>query len=835
MTQLTAQLDGFEIRLRKLEAELGDLRRLARAEEEVAPAPTLEPEPEPLWTMIASEPEPVAPIAPKLPPPLPRKEPFDYSVLFGARSLAWTGGVVTLLGVVFLFVLAAERGWIGPEARAAIGTFASGLALAAGVWLRRRFGDTYASVSAAGAGIAGLYATLLAATALYELLPASAAIVPAALIAALGAAIALAWSSETIASLGLVGAMLVPVPVALQDHHLSSIGVGFAALVLAATCAVAVRRDWRALLVAGFAATLPQGLGLVADHRQHATLVVAALWLVYLSAPTALALRSRLTYLPASLLMVSGAFGGVTAGILVEDPARGWALLVVAATFAAVSLLLWRRDRDTASLHWAIALALGAVSLASLVSGATLTIGWAAEAAVLAWLAHRIDEPRFKIAAYAWLGLALGHALVVDELYERLFVQSTDAWHAIPAAVALAAAAFAVGLRSFRWEPIEVRAGVFSFAVVSAVYGASLGVVSLPVSWSWGHVGVAALWGAVAVALACTRFRFAGAAAAAATTMLVLFYDVTQLDSPARWWSLALTAVALLAVGVIEQLRSSVELDPVAIAANGLSAGLAFGAADGLLDGKAQAVALLGVAVVYITLAAALREHRRDFASVVAVVSLAFALLGSAELLHGTWLVLAWAVASAALTLLARYEQRLTYGSATFVLVALAHTLAQEAQPRDLFVSQSHPGTGAPAVLFTLAALSLIAWHEARRLPALVWACGGLALYAITLVILEVSEDLGGSVDTAFQRGHTAVSTVWGIVGLSLLYLGLRRAGRTLRIGGLALFGLSLAKLLLYDLTSLSSVARAFSFIAVGALFLVGGFFYQRMDVHSPT
>src|SRR5207253_4369925 len=125
------------------------------------------------------------------------------SVLFGARTLAWTGGVVTLLGVVFLFVLAAERGWIGPEARVAIGTFASGLALAAGVWLRRRFGDTYASVSAAGAGIAGLYATLLAATALYDLVPQSLAIVPAGLIAAVGAAVALKWSSETLASLGL--------------------------------------------------------------------------------------------------------------------------------------------------------------------------------------------------------------------------------------------------------------------------------------------------------------------------------------------------------------------------------------------------------------------------------------------------------------------------------------------------------------------------------------------------------------------------------------------------------------------------------------------------------
>jgi Predicted membrane protein (DUF2339) len=828
MTQLTAQLDLFESRLRKLEAELAELRRLARAED-AGPAP----EPEPLWAMIAPEPEPVA-LAPKLPPPLPPREPFDYSVLFGARSLAWTGGVVTLLGIVFLFVLAAERGWIGPEARVAIGTLASGLALAAAVWLRRRFGETYASVSAAGAGIAGLYATLLAATALYDLLSPSAAILPAALIAALGAAIALAWSSETIASLGLVGAMLVPVPVALQDE-LSSVGAGFAAIVLAATCVVAVRRDWRALLVAGLVATVPQGLALAAGHRPHATLVVTGLWLVYAAAPTALALSTRLTYLPASLLLVSGAFGGLSAGILFDDHPRGWALLVVAATYGAGSILLWRRDRDTASLHWAIALALGALSLASLVSDATLTIGWAAEAAVLAWLAHRIDEPRFKVAAYAWLGLALGHALAIDELYESLFVQSTDAWHDIPTAAALAAASFAVGVRAFRWEPLEARAGVLSLSAASAIYGVSLGVVSLPASWSWGHVGVAVLWGGVAVSLASTRFRFSGAAMAAAATMLVLFYDVTQLESPARWWSVALTAVATLAVGVIRQLRSSVELDLVALAASGVSAGLAFGAADGLLDGKPQAVALLGVAVAYSLVAAALRQRRLDFACVVAAISLAFALLGSAELLDGTWLVLAWAGASAALSLLAVHERRLIYGAATFALVALAHTLAQEAQPRDLFVSQSHPGAGAPAVLFTLVALSLIAWREARRLPELVWACGGVALYAITLVILEVSEDLGGGIDTAFQRGHTAVSTVWGIVGLSLLYLGLRRAGRMLRIGGLALFGLSLAKLLLYDLTSLSSVARAFSFIAVGGLFLVGGFFYQRMDVHSPT
>jgi uncharacterized membrane protein len=62
-----------------------------------------------------------------------------------------------------------------------------------------------------------------------------------------------------------------------------------------------------------------------------------------------------------------------------------------------------------------------------------------------------------------------------------------------------------------------------------------------------------------------------------------------------------------------------------------------------------------------------------------------------------------------------------------------------------------------------------------------------------------------------------------------LLYLGLTRRG-ALRLAGFALFGVSLAKLFLYDLTFLSSLSRALSFLAVGALLLLGGFFYQRLS-----
>jgi uncharacterized membrane protein len=85
------------------------------------------------------------------------------------------------------------------------------------------------------------------------------------------------------------------------------------------------------------------------------------------------------------------------------------------------------------------------------------------------------------------------------------------------------------------------------------------------------------------------------------------------------------------------------------------------------------------------------------------------------------------------------------------------------------------------------------------------------------------------SVETDFQRGHSAVSAFWGLTGLVALYIGLKREWRGLRLAGFALFGLALAKLFLYDLAYLSSITRALSFLAVGAVLLLAGFFYQRI------
>jgi uncharacterized membrane protein len=99
--------------------------------------------------------------------------------------------------------------------------------------------------------------------------------------------------------------------------------------------------------------------------------------------------------------------------------------------------------------------------------------------------------------------------------------------------------------------------------------------------------------------------------------------------------------------------------------------------------------------------------------------------------------------------------------------------------------------------------------------------------------LLEIAERVStASIETDFERGHTAVSALWAFVGLGLLLLGLLRGSALVRYGGLVLFGLTLAKIFLYDLAELSSIARAFSFIFVGALLLAGGFFLQRLSDH---
>jgi uncharacterized membrane protein len=85
------------------------------------------------------------------------------------------------------------------------------------------------------------------------------------------------------------------------------------------------------------------------------------------------------------------------------------------------------------------------------------------------------------------------------------------------------------------------------------------------------------------------------------------------------------------------------------------------------------------------------------------------------------------------------------------------------------------------------------------------------------------------------QQGQVALSAFWSITGLAALVLGLVRDERRLRLGGLGLLGLAIAKVFFYDLSALDSIYRVLSFVALGLLLLAGAFAYQRMRPRLPS
>ena len=159
-------------------------------------------------------------------------------------------------------------------------------------------------------------------------------------------------------------------------------------------------------------------------------------------------------------------------------------------------------------------------------------------------------------------------------------------------------------------------------------------------------------------------------------------------------------------------------------------------------------------------------------------------------------------------------ELRLAWAGAIVTGLATLGTLGFVAPPYHFLVANASPAdglwvlvacvVGAAAVAGVLYGADRPEWRSAGVV------FGALALYALSLGVLGIVVRVSGaSIEADFERGHTVVSSLWALVGLAGLVYGLARGSKVVRFAGLGLFGVSLAKIFLYDLSELSSVARA--------------------------
>ena len=933
----------------------------------------------------------VAVAVPTQPPPA---EPSRLRVwaereLTGARLFALGGGALMILGVVFLFVVAANRGWVGPAERVVLGATASLAAFAAGIVLRTRFGRLNAALAAVGVGIAGAYATLAAATIVYGLVPSWAALLVAAGIAAAGSALALAWSSEIVAGLALVGAAVAPGLVGL-DEGVSAPGPAFALVVLAATVVSAAPRRWLWLLAAVGAAALAQVVWLVSESaaEDSGALAVAAAAAVLLLAAGA-AWQSTATeegldpVAGTCALAGAGLVLGATRALLPAEQDAGLALAIAAVVYGIAAVGAARRWRDLGWVVGVASLMLAAVAIAQLLSGRSLSIALAISATALAGLAWRFGEPRFELASLGYLGLGIGHAVVVDlesaieagdvpsDAVPALFVLAgaalavaflvpasrTDApspgllaslepvWdelvrvrdpiRAVLAGLAVAlAAAGSAGLLSGRWLTIvwcfaaaalglaalalgersilaaglgvlglaavhawtieatpstllldrsgdaltpvpslvalgvaavvvalacrvDARAAALRVVLLQAAAGCGVwaaGLVLVERSYEWGHVAATSLWagfGLGFVALGASRrpgTEVAGWAILAFAFGKALLFDGSELAVTPASTSLLVVSGALLAAGFLTRWRkesgaADLELGALTVAAVAAVAAV-YGLNRLLGDDQAFAAGLLGLALVLTSFAAAPFRRRgagpawaRTLATGYWVLALLVLLLAeTAATRYGEARTLTlWAATATALAAGWRWldESLLWLAAAVVATVSTLGAIALVAPPDRLVDASAHPGNGLSTfVVCLLAALVVARMRPEAAVVRAGWLAGGAAavgVYTVSLAVLELAERVSAaSIETDFQRGHTALSALLGLAALGVYAVGLAREHRPLRVAGLTLFGLALAKLFLYDLSSLSSITRAFSFLALGAVLLAAAFFAER-------
>ena len=457
-----------------------------------------------------------------------------------------------------------------------------------------------------------------------------------------------------------------------------------------------------------------------------------------------------------------------------------------------------------------------------------------------------------------WLGLAAAAAVTpqwADYLMNDPSAPSTLATLVAFGAVAAAGAVgFEVRERTAAVRPVSVLLLALNGFVLAAV-----GWLALDGSDLW-LMGLAGAHMAIGTGLLrnSRASRPVGVLAASLGVVLGDLALVQLLDGPALTLSWAVVAVGFAVLVRFTAARGGALAD--AAAGAGLAGHVALGLLHGVMAdlppeailggrgaGMAASGSLAGLAAACLAagLALAHRPRWRDLLNGLGLATTAYLMAAN---LDGTLLVGAWAMEAVALAEIARRTcDRFAFDAAVAHLaLASVHTVAFEAPPSALLVGLAHPLAATVAV----AACVVAAWRCAlaasrmlgaeapsserdtsrtseRAQPAPNVAVATAAAGA--LLVLHLASAQLVTAAGAGARAQTLLSVMWGVVGVAALVGGLLRDSAPLRTGALWLLLAALAKVFLYDLSALTSVARVVSFIALGLLLLLAAFVWQRM------
>lgn len=857
IAQLRARLDAIEAialqatprpsppsPLQELERTLAASPDVAAEQPAMASEPTTQPreaEPAALGAGIGA--------AASMPPPVPPASPgFEERV--GTRWVVWLGGVTLALGGFFMVRYSIDAGLLGPRVRTALGgAFALAL-LAAGEWMRRNentsniqilpIANIPAILTAAGTAVA--FATVYAAYALYDFLAPATAFILLGLVA-LGTLAAALLHGPVLAGLGVVGAFATPVLVSSEKPDFWALYV-YLAIVTAAAFGLARLRLWRWLAVTTIVFALlwtlpflkfdPPVVGPYAFHVVSG-FVLAALLVVcgFMFGPSADDGRIE----PISSGSLAAYLLGATALVLVSSHADA-ALIVFAILVTAAWFVAWFAPAATGAIAFAAAFVFvvfaewavrGNPEMTVVPGGPLPGIGPAAtdSSVSLHLITAAIFAGGFGAAAFmaqgrsfsaiipvVWsaAGVFMPLALLIA-LYARIAHLDRSIPFAILAVMLAAAFAAATEILNRRDSRPGLAISIALFATGTLAALALALTFALEKGWltiALALMSMATAW--IAMQRPIPFLRTLSAILAAVVVLRIVWEpriagDAVGTTPIFNWllWGYGVPALSFWAGSYFLRRRGD----------------------DAPLRAVEAAAILFTVLLVFMEIRHAINggdiyrvnTSLSEFAlQVCATLAMAIGLerlrLRSGSIIHN--------IAAMLLTFFA--------GLATlFGLMLLESPILWPVDVGGAFINLLLLAYALPAVL----ALRLSYAVAGQRHAAYANTIAAFALMlALTYVTFEIRRLYHGPILT---RGVTSgaeqytYSIAWLAFGVALLGIGIAVNSQRARLASAAVIALTIIKAFLIDMSTLSGVYRALSFMCLGLVLVAIGWFYQRV------
>jgi uncharacterized membrane protein len=322
------------------------------------------------------------------------------SFLTGGNTLVRVGVIVLFFGVAFLLRYMAEHSHIPIEVRLTGVALASTVLIILGWRLRKTRGGYALALQGGGVGI--LYLIVFAALRLYSILPAAIAFPLLALIAVLSAILAILQNSMSFALLALSGGFLAPVLASTgQGSHV--VLFSYYAVLNAGIVAIAWFKAWRPLNVAGFVFTFAIGTAWgVLKYRPEdfATTepFLILFFLFYLAISILFTLRQptkSIGYIDGTLIFGTPIVVFSLQSAMLHDRlmSLAYSAIILSALYLTIAYILKRRQSDSHRLLFESFMALGVAFLTLAVPLALdarwNAATWALEGAALIWVGCR--------------------------------------------------------------------------------------------------------------------------------------------------------------------------------------------------------------------------------------------------------------------------------------------------------------------------------------------------------------------------------------------------------------------------------------------------------------